>query len=107
MDGGGLALDSSGNVVSIWRRDKEVFLAKRGEEEKLIGAGKDPAVLVTRNGTYVLWTSGSTLQALLPGKTEPNTLDEAGGFGQLLPLPNGGALAVWESSKGVVSKRLE
>jgi hypothetical protein len=107
MDGGGLAVDGAGNVVSVWRRDKEVFLAKRGEEEKLLGAGKDPSVLVTRKGTYAVWTSGTTLNALLPGKAEPVTLDPAGSFGQLISLAGGGALAVWETANGIVSKRLE
>jgi hypothetical protein len=106
MDGGGLAVDAKGNAVSIWRRDKEVFLAKRGEEEKLLGPGKDPAVLVTRKGTYAVWTSGSAVHALQPGKTEPTTLDAAGGFAQLVQLPDGGALALWQTESGIVSKRL-
>jgi hypothetical protein len=108
MDGGGLAVDDRGNVLSIWRRDKEVFLAKPGSEEKLLGMGKDPTVLVTKKGTYALWTTGTALNALLPGKAEPVTLDSAGGFGQLTTLPDGSALAVWETpGKGIVSKRLE
>lgn len=107
MDGGGLAVDHTGSLVSIWRRDKEVFLAKPGAAEKLLAAGKDASVLVTRKGTYAVWTSGTAVHALLPGKSEAVVVDAAGGFGQLVALPDGGALAVWESPKGIIGKQLE
>lgn len=107
MDGGGLAVDATGEVVSIWRRDKQVFLARPGETERLLGTGKDPSVAVTKKGIYAAWTSGTAVVAISPGKIQPVTLDTKGGFAQIVALPAGSILAIWEAPNGIASAELE
>jgi photosystem II stability/assembly factor-like uncharacterized protein len=103
MDGGGLAMNDKGEVSTAWRREKQIYFAAPGQPERLLGAGKDPAVAVTPRGTYVAWT-GSTggVKALVPGRPQPIELAAEGGYAQLLVLPAGKVLAAWEN-KGSLS----
>jgi hypothetical protein len=102
MDGGGLATDDKGEISTAWRREKQIFLATPGQPEKQLGVGKDAALAVTPRGTYVAWTSGTAVKALVPGKPEPLDLAAEGGYAQLLVLPTGKVLAAWEN-KGTLS----
>ena len=56
MDGGGLVLYRSG-IVSVWRRENDVYLAVLGSPEKRLGTGRDP--VIGRFGDYldVAWSS--------------------------------------------------
>ncbi len=102
MDGGGVAVTDKGEVVSVWRREKEIFTASGKGPERKIGTGKDPAIASGRSGIYMAWTYSSAVHALLPGKTEPIVLSPEGGYTQLLVLQDGRVLAAWES-KGSLS----
>ncbi len=50
MDGGGLAFDSTGALVSIWRRENDVYLSERPGAEKKLETGKDPAIAAGPDG---------------------------------------------------------
>ena len=102
MDGGGVALSDKGEVVTAWRRDKEVFGTRGHGPEMRLGTGKDPSVAIGRAGPYIAWTSASAIHLLTPGKTEPSVLAPEGAYSQLLALPDGKVLAAWES-KGTLS----
>ncbi len=101
MDGGGLALTREGTLVSVWRRQDQIFLTKGEGAETRIDAGKDPALAIGREGLYLVWTNPSGVYARVPGKTEPVALDAEGGYAQLAALPGGQIAAVWES-KGAI-----
>jgi len=101
MDGGGLAA-AGGKIVTAWRRDTDVFLAEPGQTERQVGTGKDVALAVSGNRTYVLWTNGMKLEMWREGKVE--TLSAEGGFASVCGLPAGGALAAWEE-KGAIEIR--
>jgi hypothetical protein len=101
MDGGGLAISEKGQIATVWRREKQIYLAAPGQPERLLGTGKDASVAVTARGTYVAWTSGTGVQALLPGKPQPVELAAEGGYAQMLVLPTGKVLAAWENKGGL------
>lgn len=102
MDGGGVAVTDEGELVSVWRREKGIYTAGSRGAEKKLGTGKDPAIAVGRSGTYIAWTSASTIQLISPGKEDPATLSSEGAYPQLLPLPSGKVLATWEA-KGTLA----
>jgi hypothetical protein len=102
MDGGGVAISDKGEVVSVWRREKEIFTTTGSGPEKVIGTGKDPSIAIGKAGTYIAWTSVPGIHALTPGKGDPVVLAAEGAYPQLLPLPNGLMLATWES-KGTLA----
>ena len=106
MDGGGFVVGQAG-VTSAWRRENEIYLAEPGKPEVRLGPGKDVAVAQSKRGTYVAWTKDSGIVARAPGSGDLLTLTPAGGFVTLVPLPDGGVLAAWESDGFIDTKRLD
>jgi hypothetical protein len=105
MDGGGLALNAHGSLVSIWRREHTVFAASPGEPEKEIGAGKDPAIaMATNGGVYAAWSAPDGLKAIVPGNSQPLTLAPHGAFVSLAGA--GPVLAAWEDQGSIVIESL-
>ncbi len=103
MDGGGIAIAPSG-IVTAWRREANVFLAEPGKPERQLGAGKDIALAVSANRTYVSWVNGAKVEVWIDGKAE--TLSTAGAFPSLTSLPAGGVLASWEEGGTIQIRRL-
>ena len=97
MDGGGLAINGKGDLTTTWRREKQIYLATPGQAERQLGLGKDASVVVTQRGTYVAWTAGTGIRAIVPGRSEPVELAAEGGYAQLVVLPTGKVLAAWEN----------
>ncbi|WP_240163435.1 sialidase family protein [Spirosoma taeanense] len=54
MDGGGLFINPQGAIWTVWRRRDTLFTARPGEAETKIAVGKNPKIVSTLNGTYVL-----------------------------------------------------
>jgi hypothetical protein len=106
MDGGGIAL-RNGEIVTAWRREHDIYLAHPGKPEIKLGPGMDVALAATAKGEYALWTSGKTIQAVLPGSTTPVQLSEAGAFPAVIALPDGAVLAAWEENGAITTRRLE
>src|SRR5260370_29335292 len=96
MDGGGLAIDSQGKLVSIWRRGDEVYLAAEGAAEKKIEAGKDAAIAARSGGVYAVWISSGAVRAQAPGNPRPVTLAAEGGLPQVIAVPGRPGLTAWE-----------
>jgi hypothetical protein len=106
MDGGGLALNSQGKAVSVWRRGGDIFVTASGEKERKIDAGKDAALTIASSGVYVVWTNNGAVRALVPGKTEPILLAPQGAFPQLIAVPGGPVVAAWEDHGQIAWKQL-
>ncbi len=106
MDGGAFAV-VKGKVISAWRRDGDVFVAEGDAAETKVGTGKDVALVQGKRGTYVAWTQDANVQVLPPKAAAPVLLGTAGGFVNLLALPDGGVLAAWETNGSVETKRLD
>ncbi len=104
MDGGGLAVSPDGAVVSVWRREREIFLAPSGGAETDVGEGSDPAIAYGRDGFYAIWKTGTGLFARVPGRPEPSRVSFEGAFPQLAATPGGLVLAAWEE-KGAITVR--
>ena len=103
MDGGGLAATAT-KTITAWRRGEDVFLAEPGRQEARIGTGKDVALALNGDRTYVSWTEESKVVLWSDGRTE--VLSGAGGFSALTGLPGGGVLAAWEEKGAIVTRAL-
>lgn len=103
MDGGGLAL-SGDRILTAWRRGEEIFLAKAGDPEMRIGAGKD-VTLTTRGDTaFAIWTQAGGVELWKSGQVE--SLSKNGAFPVLASLPDGDVLAAWEENGAISLRRL-
>lgn len=76
MDGGALAAAPDSRVITVWRRDQEMFVCEPGETEKPLGRGQQGWVAATTQGVYAVWLSGrpGRLMALLPGEKSARPL---------------------------------
>ena len=95
MDGGGMAFDLSGKLVTVWRRDTQVFVARPGSDEELLGTGKQPVVAVTAKGVWVAWNEAKSIVVRNPAK-QVEKLGE-GSFPSIVGLASGGVLLGWEN----------
>jgi hypothetical protein len=59
-------------VVTAWRRDRDVFLAAAGAKEKELGPGNEPQVAVSAAGLHTLWVTREGLVHLAPGASAPS-----------------------------------
>ena len=58
MDGGMLSIDANGLVTTVWRRDRDIFVASAdGTEEQLIGIGEQPWITSTKDGPVAVWNT--------------------------------------------------
>jgi hypothetical protein len=94
MDGGDIAFDARGELITIWRRDKEIFLAKPGEPERSLGPGQNPALAASRTGTYGAWTTADGLVVRdIAGRPIATTVPDAR-FPVLLSAGDNGAIVL-------------
>lgn len=73
MDGGMLASDGKDGLVTVWRRDNQVFATLgNGATEKLLGPGQQPWAAWSAAGPIIVWTAGRegalSMQVGLTGK---------------------------------------
>ena len=102
MDGGAVAIDSRGDVVTVWRREKDLFLARPGQAEERLGTGRDPVIAMAADGTSrVAWRGEAGLLVADPRRGEAKDLAEGGQAPVLLALADGSLLAAWEREKRV------
>lgn len=105
MDGGDVSIDKKGNVVTVWKRENEIFLSQPGKAETRLGEGRTPTVAVTRNGTFVAWQQNKVIivRNLMNGKTE--SLGK-GAYPEFAASPNQDyAIVVWEADGKVMLKK--
>ncbi|HJP81947.1 MAG TPA: sialidase family protein [Fimbriimonadaceae bacterium] len=67
MDGGMLAFNRDGEVRAIWRRESNVYLSGSGENETLIGPGKQPWIASDTKGFIAVWMDGNRILSARPG----------------------------------------
>ena len=105
MDGGGMAL-SAGDIVTVWRRGKELFTAKPGKAEERVGTGHDVAIAAGQKGIYLAWTAEQGIELLMPGMKSPVQVGRDGGFPNLAAV-DGGVIAAWESNGAIRTKLIK
>ena len=96
---------SGGTLLTAWRRGEEIFLAKPGETETPIGAGKDVALAAQASKVFAVWTHAGGIESWVSGRTA--LLSRTGAFPAVTNLPDGGVLAVWEENGGISVRRLD
>jgi hypothetical protein len=104
MDGGGLALDGSGRVHSVWRRDSTVFMTSAGGKEVEVGKGKNAALAVASSGAFVAWQDGPSILVKKPGAEAP----VVAGTGTFPALAASGesVYAAWEHEGSISVERI-
>jgi len=59
-------------IVTAWRRDRDVVLAAGGAKEREFGAGNEPQLALGADGLHTLWIAREGLVDLAPGAPAPS-----------------------------------
>jgi hypothetical protein len=70
MDGGNLTVNPAGNVITVWRRENNLYTCRPGGIEKLLAQGRNPVVATTGKVTATAWNTGQQVFYQLIGGTE-------------------------------------
>lgn len=107
MDGGALATQT-GNITTLWRRDKTIYAAVPGKPEKPIAKGTQPVAAATTDGLYFIWMDGSGLMLQAPGQA-PTVLSRAGSYPTIASASDGKGpvIAVWEQDGKVAARTIK
>ncbi len=100
MDGGAVAINSKGEPLAVWRREKGVFASNpTAPEQRLSDAGNQALVLSTSKGTVYLWESAGALM-IQRNDGRPERFADDARMVAAAALPKGGAVVAWESTVG-------
>jgi hypothetical protein len=106
MAGGGLAASRSGELLSFWRREGQLYLSAPGGEESEVGAGREAALAAAPGGFQLAWTDaeGRVLAAPAAG---PGPVSGSHVLGRGLNVSVAGApdgqgplVVAWETGAG-------
>lgn len=103
MDGGGMG-EFQGSVITLWRRQSDLYLARPGEPEERFATGKNAAIALRKDGFYAVWSDGESIMAKVPGKPA-YVLAKGGAFPVI--TSHGPVVAAWEEMGKIRSERLE
>jgi hypothetical protein len=103
MDGGGLATAEGRELVTVWRRDKEVFRASPGQAEESLGKGEQPWAAAGPGGAFLVWVAArpGAVMLLRPDKAKAEKLAERG-WDPVVAAPvsgKGPVVAAWEEGR--------
>jgi hypothetical protein len=102
MDGGGVAIDGRGALVTVWRREADVFLARPDQPEERLGTGRDPVIALAGDGAWsAAWRGDDGVSIQDAKHAAPRRLAEGGQAPALIALPDGSLLAAWERERRV------
>lgn len=107
MDGGAVTVRGD-DIVTIWRRQSQIYTASSDGPEMRIGVGAQPVACLTDRGLHAIWTDGSTLMSISPVDSRPQILASKAAYPSI--ATGAGAdrpvIAVWEQQQDVVARRL-
>jgi hypothetical protein len=66
MDGGDLAVDISGKVHTVWRRESKIYACEPGQEEKGNRPGQNCSIADVNGKNVYSWTENGTVKCLTP-----------------------------------------
>lgn len=105
MDGGGLALDKSGNAQIVFQRKASIYACEPGKDEKEIGKGRH-CTLESVNGKNVYaWVEEGNVVVMKPQGMKKNL--GAGQLPILRALNNEHVICVWEKDKQIHKEVIE
>jgi hypothetical protein len=67
MDGGGLAV-SGGRVLTVWRREEDLWMDEPGKPESRLATGKDGALAAQPDRVFAVWSSAGRIESSILGQ---------------------------------------
>ena len=105
-DCGALQIESAGMVVSVWRREADVFHSTGSAREQQLGSRRQPILAAAPRGPVLAWTKGKELKVETTGAGQCGTLDGEAAYPSMIPLPNGPVALALEQNGDIVVRAL-
>jgi hypothetical protein len=105
MDGGGVTIDQTGAIHTIWQRKGFIFYCDPGEKELNIGKGRTCSITGNTPYPQLSMQNGDTLKLISLYPQKEITIGH-GSFLQSIELPGGKTLCVWQQDKLIKFKRV-
>ena len=104
MDGGELAVSPEGDLITIWRRNNQVFTAMLDQPAEIaIGLGEQPTVSATADGDYFAWLARrhGDLMLATPAHQKPEKVATEASDPDMATSPTGTGpvVIVWEQGQ--------
>ncbi len=105
MDGGGLVINNTGAVQTVWRRESKIYACEPGKDEKEIGEGKGCSIESVNGKNIYAWSdSKGDIICLLPDRTKKT-------FGKgILPVLKSvsehDVICVWQNDEQIKSSTI-
>lgn len=74
MDGGSLTSEDNGKVLTVWRRQMQVYMAEPGKPEIKLGEGKTPSIIQSQKGPVIVWNQDGKILLSSPGRQSPRVI---------------------------------
>jgi len=98
IDGGDLAFNAKGDLLTIWRRDTAIYLTTGSQPEQLLAKdGLRPIIASGKPGPSFLWEANGDLMTSSPSTPAPTPLAQKATHAASASIPGGGSVLVWES----------
>lgn len=95
MDGGMMTIGDRGEVVTTWRRELEIYVARPGQAEERVATGRSPMLATRGQNTVIVWQDGRDIM-FRTLDSEAVTVVGQGRLPQVTLLRDGKALVAWE-----------
>ena len=105
MDGGAMTITDRGEVVTIWRRELEIYVARPGQAEQRIATGRSPMLASRGAKTVVVWQDGRDIMLRALDADAPAVVGQ-GRLPQVALLRDGTALVAWEREGKLYFRKL-
>lgn len=101
MDGGGLVVDKSNKVQTVWRRKDKIYSCTPDEPEQLIGQGKSCTMTTVNGKNLYAWVENGKV-TIVRADGNKQILGE-GMMPALTALNNHAVVCVWENDRQIQS----
>ena len=105
MDGGGLAITSTGAIQTVWRREGKIYAATPGSAENEIGEGRGCTMETVHGKNVYAWIENGEVVVIKP-KGQKKILGK-GSQPVLKALNNEHVICVWENEKQIHASIVE
>lgn len=100
MDGGGIRLNASNQIQTVWQRKGDIYFAQGADPEIYIGKGKTCSVVANSAQALITYQSLDTLKLVTIPATKTTVIGE-GNFLRSVQLPGNHNFFVWEQGDQV------
>lgn len=99
MDGGGLILKNDTKIITVWRREGDIYTCEVGEKENKIATGKQCTIAGNKNNNFISYINNGKVYCIKPGGAviELGT----GAYPQLVMANEETAVCAWQDNKEV------